>query len=189
MGAVRAVQNRQENIIPGVIAHHLFYVPPGGNAHIALRAFRDQLRVCLAEHLRIHQSFRIPVMEVGDRLPVSIRHTDKINGAVVAQYQILADVVWPVGEPEARIKDILSPAPLVETGTHWNGAARRVSVIFRTHVIVLEGFECRVQFLQRRGHRKSQFIQPCLVDHGKLRHGIDAVILRRADPRRSHTLS
>ena len=46
-----------------------------------------------------------------------------------------------------------------------------------------------MQFIQRRWNFQPQFIQPCLVDHGKLGNGVNAVIFVRTDSGSPHFLS
>ena len=77
-------------------------------------------------------------MEVGHRIPVFIAHTDKLHRTVVPQHQIVADIVGPVSKTEARIEDILPPAPLIKSGTHRDRTPRRVPVVSCAHIVVLK---------------------------------------------------
>ena len=128
-------------------------------------------------------------MEISDRVPVSICHTDEFHCAVPMEHQVIAYIRRPVREAEPRIEDILAPAPLVKPRAHGDGAARRVPVILRAHVIVLKGLQHIVELIQRGRHFQPQIVQPRLVDHGVLRNREDAVVLRRTDARCPHPLS
>ena len=188
MGAVRAVQHRQEHIVLGVIAHQFLDVPPCGNAQIALCALSQQLVGILTEHLHVHQTLGVPVVEVGDRLAVVVLGADKAALAVLLQHQIVAHIVGPVGEAEACVEDVLTPAPLVKAGGHGDGAAGSVAVDLGGHIVVLESLQGGVQLVQRGGHCQPQLVQPALVDHGELRNGEDAVILIGTDACSAHLL-
>ena len=67
-------------------------------------------------------------MEVGDGVPIGLGGADKLDGAVGIGQQVEADVRGEVGEAEARVEDLLAPAPLVVTGGHWDGGAAAVLV-------------------------------------------------------------
>ena len=188
MGAVRAVQHRQEHIVIGVIAHQFLDVPPGGNAQIALCALSQQLVGILTEHLHVHQTLGVPVVEVGDRLAVVVLGADKAALAVLLQHQIVAHIVGPVGESEACVEDVLTPAPLVKASGHRDGAAGCITVDLGGHIVVLEGLQGGVQLVQRGRHCQPQLVQPALVDHGELRNGEDAVILVVTDTGSAHLL-
>ena len=188
VGAVRPVKDRQEHIILGIIPHQFFNIPPSGNAYIALGAFGNQLRVILAEHLNIHQPFCVPVMEIGQGIPVIIRGTYKLHFTIVPQHQVIAHIIRPVGKAEPCIKDVLAPAPLVKACAHGNRAPRCIPIIFRAHVIILKCLQCRVELIQRGGHLKAQIIQPCFVNHGILRDAENAVVFFCANPGGPHAL-
>ena len=107
---------------------------------IALCALSQQLVGILTEHLHIHQTLGVPVVEVGDRLAVVVLGADKAALAVLLQHQIVAHIVGPVGESEACVEDVLTPAPLVKASGHRDSAAGSVAVDLGGHIVVFEGF-------------------------------------------------
>ena len=127
-------------------------------------------------------------MEVGDGLAVLVVHAHELDGAVPLQDQVVADVVGPVGEAETGVEDVLAPAPLVKAGGHRDSRAGVVAVVLVAHVVVLEGFQGGVQFVQGGGYGQAQIVQPCLVDHRELGDGVDGVVLLLADAGGAHLL-
>ena len=174
VGAVRAVQHGQEHIVLGVIAHQFLDVPPGGNAQIALCALSQQLVGILTEHLHVHQTLGVPVVEVGDRLAVVVLGADKAALAVLLQHQIVAHIVGPVGESEACVEDVLTPAPLVKAGGHGDGAAGCITVDLGRHIVVLEGLQGGVQLVQRARLTEYAAARPSAEYHEKKNgeHGV-----------------
>ena len=183
-------EGRQEDVVLGVVPHKLLDVPPHGHPHIALLALGDELAVALGEHLHVHQALRVPVVEVGQAVPVGVAGADKFHLAVASQMDVVDHVVGPVGEAEAGVEDILTPAPLVKAGGHRNGGAGGVAVIFGGHVVVLECLEHVVELVQRGGHLQPQVVQPGLVNHAVLGDGEDGerLVHRGADAGGGHLL-
>ena len=128
-------------------------------------------------------------MEVGQRGAVVVVVGDEVDLAVRLEDQVVADVVGPVGEAEAGVEYVLTPAPLVKAGGHGQRGALGIAVDLVAHVVFLEGDQHVVQLVQRGGHLEVQLVQPLLVDHRELRHGEYGVVLLLADARGAHLLA
>ena len=127
-------------------------------------------------------------MEVSHRVPIVVPGRDEVHRPILLKHQVIADIVGPVREPEAGIKDVLPPAPLVKAGAHRDRGACRISIDLCAHVVVLEGLQRRVQLIQCGRNLQSQLIQPLLIDHGELRDRVDTVVLVIPDGSSSHLL-